>query len=268
MSLSWAVIPTAGRGTRLAPATDAVPKVLLPVGLRPMLDWAVDEALDAGVAHIAVIVAGTDELVRRYLRQRAKGPTWRPGVALHFVEQPTPAGLGDALMRCRPLTGDDDLGVVVPDNWFDAQVPPLLQIAATRQRTGLSAIGLVEVGPRQGALLGNVGRVELEPLGGPDFRIRRLGDKQPGSFRVEGSGAVPRGCARYVLGPEFYEALSATGPPEAGEWDDVPAFQQLARTQRLAGCRLSGRHFDVGHAAGYLAAMSYLFERDVSGSGA
>jgi UTP-glucose-1-phosphate uridylyltransferase len=88
-----------------------------------------------------------------------------------------------------------------------------------------------------------------------------LGDKQPGTFRLEGNEAVLRGCARYVLGPTFYDALVATGPPREGEWDDVPAFQHLSSGRGLAGSLLDGAHFDVGQPAGYMGAMSYLLRQ-------
>jgi UTP--glucose-1-phosphate uridylyltransferase len=127
---------------------------------------------------------------------------------------------------------------------------------------------LIEVRPENAALLGNVGEVELEAIDDRDFRITRLGDKSAGTFAMEGSTPTLRGCARYALDPAFYDALEATGPPPAGEWDDVPAFQRLVSGDGLVGHKLEGRHFDVGQKGGYLAAMSYLFERDISGSGA
>lgn len=265
MSLPWAIVPAAGHGTRLRPATAAVPKVLLPVGLRPMLDWALDEALDAGVGNIAVIVAPQQPQVGDYARSRAAGEDWPDGVGLCVVEQPRPRGLGEALIRCRELTGDGPFGVVVPDNWFDAAASPLAQVAETRERTGLDAIGLVRVTPADARLLGNVGRVSLQPIDGAEYRIVALGDKRPGTFRLEGEQEALRGCARYVLGPGFYDALDATGPPPSGEWDDVPAFQHLIDTVGLAGRRLDAVHFDVGQEGGYLAAMSYLFERRGTG---
>lgn len=265
MRLRWAIIPTAGRGTRLRPASDLVPKVLLPVGLRPMLDWALDEALASAVENIVVVVGAGHQGVRELCRRRVESGPERGRVRLHIVEQRSPDGLGDALIRCRRLTGDDSFGVVVPDNWFAGQRAALAQVAETHERTGLCTIGLVEVTPARARLLGNVGRVRLEPLEGPDFRILRLGSKRPGTFEIGGPDSVLRGCARYVLGPRFYDALEATGPPPQGEWDDVPAFQRLARDRGLAGRRLDGHHFDVGHEAGYLAAQSFLFERSVSG---
>ena len=122
--------------------------------------------------------------------------------------------------------------------------------------------------PGQGFLLGNVGEVELELIENRDFRITRLGDKSDGAFTTPKSRSVLRGCARYVLGPSFYDALEATGPLPEGEWDDVPAFQYLADEAELIGHKLEGHHFDLGHQSGYLAAMNYLFERDVIGNGA
>jgi UTP--glucose-1-phosphate uridylyltransferase len=251
----------------MRPATDAVPKVLLPVGLRPMLDWALDEALATGVDAVIVVVAPQAPLVRRHAERRASENGWPAGVALHIVEQPAPLGLGDALIRCRALTGEDSFGVVVPDNWFDAETPALLQVAQTRHDTGLDTLGLIRVTPARAGQLGNVGRVELAHLGGENYRIVELGDKQAGTFRFEGDSPVLRGCARYALGPTFYDALEATGPPPEGEWDDVPAFQHLTRTRGLAGRALDGLHFDVGQPAGYLAAMSHLFGK-LSDSGA
>lgn len=262
----WAIIPTAGRGTRLAPATDSLPKALLPVGARPMVDWAIDEALASGGAELIVVVSPQHDALRRHVEQRAA--EWPSGVGLHLVEQPRPAGLGEALLRCRPLTGAEPFGVVVPDNWFDAPTPALAQVAATCDRTALCSIGLVEVTAHEAPLLGNVGRVDLEALGGGDFRIRALADKAPGSFALADDQPVLRGCARYVLGPEFYEALEACGAPQDGEWDDVPAFQRLARAGRLAGGLIDGRLFDLGQHAGYRAAARYLEQTAVSDSGA
>ncbi len=267
VELPWAIIPTAGRGTRLRPATEVVPKVLLPVGLRPMIDWALDEALGADVAAIAVVVSPDHRAVRRHVERRASGPRWPAAVTVRFVEQPRPLGLGDAIFRCRSLTGSESFGVVVPDNWFDAGVPALAQVADTHRRTGLDTLGLIRVDPQGASLLGNVGRVTLEHLSDRDYRIVELGDKRPGSFRVEGDSPVLRGCARYALGPSFYAALEATGPPPTGEWDDVPAFQHLSAAPGLAGRLLQGVHFDLGHPAGYLGAMSHMYAR-LSDSGA
>lgn len=268
--LPWAVIPTAGQGTRLRPVTLTVPKVLLPVGVRPMLDWTLAEAARAGVGGIVVVVSPDHEAVRAYVETAARSgprPDWElpqllAAVEVHLVEQPRPAGVGEALTRCRPWTGDDPFLVLLPDNWFDAGDPAAAQVGRTLEATGLCTLGLTEVQPEEVGLYGDVGRVELETLGDDAYRILALQDKGEGAYRPRGDGPELRGCARYALLPEFYEALEATRPAPAGadgpEWDDVPAFQALIAAGRLAGQRISGRHFDVGRPTGYLAAQRWL----------
>lgn len=271
MSVDWAVVPTAGRGTRMYPAAAVIPKALLPVGLRPMLHWALEEALDAEFPGLVVVTGPRQGLVRQYLElalreanRRGDSALARLGrklaaVELRWVEQPEPRGVGDAFIRCRAVTGAADIAVLLPDNWFHAPQPAIAQVARTHAATGLCTLGLTEVQPGEAALFGNVGGVELEPLGGDSHRIHALQDKTPGTFPGRREPTL-RACARYVLGAEFYDALEATGPPPQGEWDDVPAFQRLIATRGLAGHRIQGRHYDVGLAAGYLAAAAYLYE--------
>ncbi len=264
----WAVVPTAGSGTRLLPASAVLPKVMLPVGLCPMVHWAVRESALAGVRALLVIVSPHQPLVRQYLEYVTRPEQVEPrmvelrdllqGVELHFVEQAEPRGVGDALIRCKAFTGTDPFAVVLPDNWFDSVTPAVAQVASTFEATGTNAIGLTEVRAADAGLYGNVGGVELEPISGPAFRILALQDKQPGKFSIQSGPKVLRGCARYVLDERFYEALEATGPPPEGEWDDVPAFQHLIESVGLAGHRIDGRHFDVGQEEGYLAAAAYL----------
>ena len=267
----WAIVPTAGRGSRLLPATALVPKVLLPVGPRPMLNWSVEEAVAAGVEAIIFVVAPDQPLVREHVEMMRRPASPEIGVAelgrrlegidFVFVEQPSPVGLGDALTRCRSITGDDPFSVLLPDNWFDSARPAIAQVAETFERTGMSTIGLTEIERGEAALFGNVGGVKLQRIRGPSYRILALQDKQAGSFETAGEEGVLRGCARYVLDAGFYDALTVTGPPVSGEWDDVPAFQHLIENEGLAGHRLEGRHFDIGQPSGYSAAMVYLADK-------
>lgn len=272
--IDWAIVPTAGRGSRMYPAAAVVPKALLPVGVAPMLHWALDEAARAGIGGVAVVVGPEQGLIRDYVeaarsahRHGGHDGLARLGAALstmevRWIEQREPAGIGDAFIRCRDLTGDRPFAVLLPDNWFLAERPAIGQVITTFERTGLCTFGLTAVPAGEETLFGNVGGVELEPLGGDSYRVVRLQDKRPGTFdpaawRGDG-GEVLRGCARYAVTAEFYDALSETGPPPVGEWDDVPAFQRLLRSPGLAGHRIEGRHYDVGLPAGYLAAAAWL----------
>jgi len=245
-----------------------------------MVEWTLREAVAADVPAIIVVVSPAQPEVREYIGalragdlEHSPGPagsadpaTWLHDVEIHFVVQPEPTGIGDALVRCRELTGDDAFGVLLPDNWFDAEDPPLSQVEKGFRATGMAAIGLVEVTPEDRTALGNVGGVTLESLSERTHRIRSLQDKGEGSFEAAKDAVVLRGCARYVVGPDLYDALDATGPPDEGEWDDVPAFQRLVATTGLVGRRIEGRFFDVGQKAGYAAAAAYAAA--ISGSDA
>lgn len=257
----------------MLPATAVVPKELLPVGTWPMLHWTLREVVDAGIEGVAIVVSPNQSLVGEYVaaavaagRGSDTGPLAALGRALAgvevvWVEQPRPGGVGDAFNRCAPVTGEDGFGVLLPDNWFDARIPPIAQVASTLAVTGLSTIGLTAVTRREADLFGNVGGVELEELGGNRHRIVALQDKLSGAFQVAAGETVLRGCARYALNPDFYRALRVTGPLAEGEWDDVPAFQHLIAGPGLAGHRIEGVHYDVGHPRGYAAASRYLAER-------
>lgn len=270
--IDWALIPTAGKGTRMYPAAAVIPKALLPVGTWPMLHWALDEVVRAGIRG-AVIVHGPEQgLLRDYLEAaRAaaacddRGDLGKLGrqlrsIQLRWIEQAEPRGVGDAFMHCRGITGSGPFAVLLPDNWFLAGPPAIGQVMETFARTGLCTLGLTRVPPEEATLFGNVGGVELEALDDApaSYRIVSLQDKLPGTFADSPLAGSLRGCARYVLTSEFYDALSETGPPSRGEWDDVPAFQRLLRRPGLAGHRIEGQHYDVGLPAGYLAAAAYL----------
>jgi len=278
MTPDWALIPIAGRGTRMHPAAAVVPKALLPVGSWPMLHSALDECVRAGIGGIVLVMAPDQSLVHAYLdealaaaRRGDAGDLADLGrglldIDLVRVEQRVPAGVGDAFMRGRPITGDGSFAVLLPDNWFDAEPAAIVQVARAYEVTGCCALGLTEVLPEEAHLFGNVGGMELELVGDGTYRVAALQDKLPGQFQAV-DAPVLRGCARYVVDGRFYDALEATGPPETGEWDDVPAFQRLIATEGLAAQRIIGQHYDVGHQAGYLAAAAYLARKQAPPAG-
>lgn len=265
----WAVVPVAGSGTRLLPASAVVPKALLPVGLRPMLHWTLQEIIEAGLERVILVRGPEQGLIGDYLqaadRASREGRTddlGRLGSALrridvHVVVQPVACGVGDAFVRCREITGQEPFAVLLPDNWFASAVPAIGQVIDTFQRLRQPTLGLTAVPPEESHLFGNVGGVRLQRVRDRSYQILALQDKKPGTFQASRQ-EVLRGCGRYVLTPEFYDALTATGPPDQGEWDDVPAFQRLIAQGRLAGHLIQGRHYDVGLPPGYLAAAAWL----------
>ncbi|MBI4161963.1 MAG: NTP transferase domain-containing protein [Acidobacteria bacterium] len=257
------VVPAAGRGTRLLPATAAVPKELLPVGLKPLLQLCLEEAAASGLEEVALVLSPGKPAIREFLEAATR--PGRPGLdslrsALErcrpvFVEQPVPRGVADALRRAREFTSGEPFAVLLPDNVAFADPPPLAQMRPYLE-PGLCALALTEYRRETAGWFGNCGRVEVAPQGGPRYRVTRLHDKGSGNFRLRNGESELVGYARYVLQPWFFDFVPEAAPGGA-EIDDTPILQRIAGEGRLAGIRVEGALFDAGNPAGYAAANRF-----------
>jgi UTP-glucose-1-phosphate uridylyltransferase len=146
-----------------------------------------------------------------------------------------------------------------PDDVFPDAPPALGQMVSLFEETGGMVTGLIRVREGEGQRFGNCGRVELDHLEGPVYRVRKLCDKGKGSFQVA-QGEELRWTGRHLLLPSFLESLEAMDAGR-GELDDVSAFQRLIREQGMWGRRIDGTVFDVGNMEGYCAALVHLAGR-------
>jgi UTP--glucose-1-phosphate uridylyltransferase len=236
--LMRAVVPAAGLGTRMLPATRAVPKELLPLGTTPVIDLVLEELAAAGVAEAVLVTATGKAALEAHVASGA--------IAARFVRQAAPRGLGDAVLCAEPLAGADAFVVALPD----ALVAP----AATR-----AAVAAVLSGGAEGAIV--VERVAPEAVGSyamvdvdGDGWIREVVEK-PGPGWAKGDLAV---AARYVLPHAVFAALRATGPGHGGEVQLTDAIAALVRGgARFAAIELPAHQprRDVGSPAGYSAAF-------------
>jgi UTP--glucose-1-phosphate uridylyltransferase len=231
-----AVIPAAGRGTRLAPATRAVPKELLPLGTRPVLDHVLDELNAAGVARVIVVTAPGKEAVVEHLG---------PNPAVTAVLQREPRGLGHAVLQAAGEVGDEPFVVALPDALFGGPAALRALLAAADGLDGAIAVERVPAG--RAHRYGIVG-VDADGL------ITHLVEKPaPGSEPSDLAIA-----ARYVLPPAIFDALRTTEPGAAGEIQLTDAIARLvADGARIAAVLLPDgvRRADVGSPAGYAAAF-------------
>src|SRR5580693_3343136 len=161
-AISTAVFPVAGRGTRFLPATKASPKEMLPIVDKPLIQYAVDEALAAGARRLVFITGAskraiedhfdTDEALEKLLESQGKTelaeqvrsvlPSYATCI---YIRQPSPLGLGHAVLCARPAVGNEPFYVHLADDLIDAEVPCLKQMAVTYQETGCSVLGVEEV---------------------------------------------------------------------------------------------------------------------------
>jgi UTP--glucose-1-phosphate uridylyltransferase len=247
MMLDTAVIPCGGRGTRLHPITRWLPKEILPVGLRPILHWTLDEAADAGLLR-AILVTNPHKPLLEAAARNYEGP-----LELEFVPQDHPRGLGDALLRARDHLAGSPFLAVLPDNLFQGPNPSAAVIATFRA-TGLATVLLAEITRETGA----TGRATIRSEPDGSLRVTDVADKGTGRFDQanEATGVTPIGRMAFPGGIlEEFEQVGR-GLPSGVELDDVPVLQRLARREALAGVISRAEFFDVGAPEGYRDAVA------------
>jgi UTP--glucose-1-phosphate uridylyltransferase len=247
--LDTAVIPCGGLGTRLDPITRWLPKEILPVSLRPILYWALDEAADAGLMR-GIIVTNPHKPVLEAAARNYPGP-----LELEFVPQDHPRGLGDALLRARDQLAGSPFAVLLPDNLFQGP-NPTSAVLATHRATGLATVLLAEIAAREAGSKGATGRAAVRRADDGTWRVAQISPKGSGRFDPGAERAVTP-IGRFVLRgdvfAEFGEVARTLAP--GAELDDVPVLQRLAARGELAGVIAEARFYDVGVPEGYQEAV-------------
>ncbi len=262
MAIRRAVIPAAGHGTRMRSIAGERPKELLPVGGVPVLRRAIDEALAAGLAEIAIVVSPAKEAVRAYVDGRVAGGELAASIT--WVVQEVQRGLGDAMTRCRDFVAGEPFALLLPDNVFPApghSLRPMVDLAVER---GRDVVGVVELGGESSGRFGNCGLIDFRTLAPGVLEIERLEEKRPGRLEIAPGEKVTRTCGRYVCRPDVLDVLDELRPEvlAAGrELDEVPAYQRIIAERGAIGCVLPPPLFDTGNPAGYAAANAYLAGR-------
>ncbi len=265
-----AVFPVAGRGTRFLPATKASPKEMLPIVDKPLIQYAVEEALAAGAEKLVFITGSSkrsiedhfdiDSELERTLAESGK-TEWLdlvrdivpPGVSCIYVRQGVPLGLGHAVLCARPAVGAEPFFVHLADDLIYSDVPVLKQMSLHYEKHGSSVLG-VETVPRDQT--GSYGIVEVahEASGAQEAsgvqRINRIVEK-PAPEDAPSNLAV---VGRYVLTPAIFDKLEATGTGAGGEIQLTDGIAALLRSEPVYVLPFSGTRYDCGSKIGYLRA--------------
>lgn len=273
-SVTKAVIPAAGLGTRFLPATKATPKEMLPVVDRPAIQYVVEEAVRAGL-HDVLMITGRNKraledhfdrvpVLERQLAEQGKDAllasvleTNELGGDLHYVRQGDPKGLGHAVLRAKRHVGDEAFAVLLGDDLIDEKEDLLSRMVEVQERTGGSVVALMEV-PREA--ISAYGAAAIKAVEGEDGFVKITGlvekpaaDEAPSNYAVIG---------RYVLSPKVFEVLENTAPGRGNEIQLTDALQTLAQGdgegEGVYGVVFSGRRFDTGDKLSYLKANVIL----------
>jgi UTP--glucose-1-phosphate uridylyltransferase len=270
-----AVLPVAGLGTRFLPATKAMPKEMLPVVDRPLIQHVVDEARQAGIEHF-IFVTGRNKAViedhfdRQFeleltLTERSRDAELEllsrdlPGPGqTSFTRQQLPLGLGHAVWCAREIVGHEPFALLLPDVLVQAPRGCMAQMMDAQRRLPAKAnvIAVEEVPIERIHLYGVVGVGKTE---GDAFAITQMVEKPPRD------SAPSNLCitGRYILQPEIFDILASQTRGTGGEIQLTDAMIRLAEQQPFYGLKFDGRSFDCGSKIGFLAAnVAYALARD------
>ena len=263
MPVRKGVIPAAGLGTRFLPASKAVPKVLLPVVDRPVIQYAVEEMARAGISQICIVMSHGQGAIADHFSPapeleavlEAAGKTEllaevRAPEALadiFYVQQPRPLGLGHAVLCAQDFVGDEAFAVLLPDEMFDPSGNFLSELLEVFEDRRSSVIAGLEVAAEE---ISRYGAIEMEDPASDPLRILSLVEKPPLSEAPSNVAIV----GRYVLEPRVFDILAKLQPGALGEIQLTDALDVLARGGRLLGKRYEGRRWDVGNKQGFLRA--------------
>jgi UTP--glucose-1-phosphate uridylyltransferase len=272
-----AVFPVAGRGTRFLPATKASPKEMLPVVDKPLIQYAVEEALAAGATRLVFITGSskraiedhfdTDAELEKLLESQGKSDladTLRSvlpsSATCIYIRQPAPLGLGHAVLCARPAVGHEPFFVHLADDLIDADTPCLKQMAeAHASHDWNSVLGVEEVDPSE---TDKYGIVDTQGSGDQVAAVKAIVEK-PAPARAPSNLAV---VGRYVLTPTIFDHLERIGAGAGGEIQLTDGIARLMEDEPVYAYRFQGKRYDCGSKLGYLqATVEYALKHEKLG---
>jgi UTP--glucose-1-phosphate uridylyltransferase len=277
-----AVFPAAGLGTRFLPATKAQPKEMLPLVDKPIIQYAVEEAIHSGVPNIYIVTGRGKSAIEDHFdvsfelehmlasRKKTELLAIVQGVSdminIAYVRQKEALGLGHAVLRAKELIADEPFAVVLSDDVIDSETPCIRQLLDVYEFYGASVVALMEVPPEQTSSYGIVDAEMVEHNGTKSglYRVRNMVEKPK-------PGDAPSNLAiigRYILTPEIFQSIEQIEPGAGGEIQLTDALKHLLRNRPIYGLKFEGTRYDAGDKLGFLKATveMALKRRDLGGA--
>lgn len=265
MRIRKAVFPVAGLGTRFLPATKASAKEMLPVVDKPLIQYAVQEAISAGAEELIFVTGRSknsimDHFDKAYeleaeLEARGKKKLLEtvqeilpPGITCIFIRQAEALGLGHAVLCAWPAVGDEDFSVILADDLIDGKLRPCLaQMQRVYQEYGTSVIATQRVSKEE---ISSYGVVEVQPVAPGLGEIKRIVEKPKAEDAPSNLAVV----GRYILTPRIFKLLERTPRGAGGEIQLTDAISMMIQEQTVLAYEFEGKRYDCGSKLGYLEA--------------
>lgn len=265
-----AVIPAAGLGTRFLPVTSAVPKPLLPVIDKPLIEYGVAELAASGIQDIAMVLSPGLEAVAEYFRPNApllkaleeRGDSDRLArlreinelADITVIEQTEARGLGHAVLMARDFIGDEPFAVLLPDDLIWSSTPAIAQLTQVSEQHGGSVVAAKRVAREA---ISSLGIIDADPMGGGVHNVRGLVEKPP----IEEAPSDLAIIGRYILTPRVFDRIEHGSAGALGEIQLTDAIASAIGAEPVYACEFTGDHIDAGTPPGMLAASLYEARR-------
>ena len=263
------LFPVAGYGTRFLPATRAVPKEMLPILDKPLIQYGVEEAAAAGIRHMAFVTGrGKGAMEDHFddvpeVERRVRGSGAEASLAgirallescrFSWLRQRQMLGLGHAILCGQPLIGDEPFAALLPDDLCLHQPDGVLeQMMRTFAQHGCSVVAVEDVPPEATSRYGIVAGTELDA---DTMRVTDMVEKPAPADAPSTLGIV----GRYILTPDIFGLIEATPPGAGGEIQITDALRRQAQEGQVVALRFKGRRFDCGVLDGFVAATNHCY---------
>ncbi len=263
-----AVFPAAGLGTRFLPATKAMPKEMLPLVDKPLIQYCVEEAMHSGIQDIIIVTGRGKSSIEDHfdvsfeLEQLLESKNKTDMLSMVrsisdmidvcYIRQKEALGLGHAVLRAKDLVGNEPFATVLSDDVIASDVPCIRQLLDIYEYYGASVVALMEVPPDQ---ISSYGVVDAEPVShnGNEhrvFRIRNMVEKPKPSDAPSNLAII----GRYILTPEIFTCIESIEPGAGGELQLTDALKYMLRSRPIYGLKFDGKRYDAGDKLGFLKA--------------
>ena len=269
-----AVLPVAGLGTRFLPASKAIPKEMLSIIDKPLIQYAVEEAINIGVDEIIFITSPEKYSIKKHFDKNKKfenilkisgkhemierlNPEIFSGIKFHYIDQKEQNGLGHAILQAEEVVGDNSFAVLLPDDLFFSEEPCLDQLLNSYQETNSSVIAVNKVSKED---LHKYGVISPGAIKNRSIQIKDIVEK-PSIDDAPSDIAV---CGRYIFKPTIFKFLKTTKFDKYGEIQLTDAIKALLKEEEVYARMYEGEKYDCGSKKGFVHATIALALKDKS----
>lgn len=271
-SINVCLFPAAGYGTRFLPATKAMPKEMLPILTKPLIQYGVEEAIEAGMNTMAIVTGRGKRAIEDHfdvsyeLEHQIKGTSKEKMLAdirhiidnctFSYTRQVEMKGLGHAILTGKPLIGSQPFAVILADDLcVNERNGVLAQMVKLYDKYRCSIVAIEEIDPQQTDKYGVIAGVEIEP---GIYRVNTMVEK-PSPADAPSNLAI---IGRYILTPDIFDILKSTKPGKGGEIQITDALMEQARAGNVIAYKFQGKRYDCGSIDGYVQATVELYAKE------